>query len=152
MDENILKYQERIGITIDVLVEEIRQVVNTVVKNSTIYFRVKDPETLRQKMQIEKAQDVFSIDDVYGTRIVVESVEEAYAVLAKVSQVFTGYIDHDYFKKIKPVPSVDGKVLRLIQFIAYRNGVGFEIQITTVLCHEVNEPLHQRYHNRKYHS
>ncbi|MGB8815953.1 MAG: hypothetical protein WCC74_01785 [Minisyncoccia bacterium] len=145
-----MAYQQRIGVTIETLSEEIQCIINTVAKKPLISFRVKDPETLRKKMQIVKTQDVFSIHDIYGIRVIVESIEEVYAVLTKISQEFSGYLVHDYFKIPKAVPSVNGKILRLVQYIAYKNGVSFEIQITTVACCEVNESLHQGYHDRKY--
>ena len=151
-DKKTLAYQQRIGVTINALAEEIRCIVGTVVKTPLINFRIKDPETLQKKMQIEDTQSVFSINDVYGIRIIVESVEEGYQVLEKIEAVFDGYLDHDYFKKVKPVPSINGKVLRLLQFVAYRNDVAFEIQITTTECHAVNESLHEGYHHRKYQS
>lgn len=150
--KNILIYQERIGLSISALVEEVRQVAGTEVKDPLISFRVKDPETLKKKMLHKNTNDVFSIDDVYGVRILVGSVGEAYKILDRVSQAFPGYLDHDFFKEPKTSPSVNGKVLRLLQFIAYKNGVPFEIQITTMTLNEVNELLHGGYHQRKYRS
>jgi len=152
VNEHILMYQQRIGITIGALAEEVRCVVSLVFSNPLVTFRVKDPEILAKKMQLKGVQSVFSIDDVYGIRIIVESVNDAYKVLDKISRVFPGHLDHDYLKDQKPGPSVGGKVLRLLQFIAYRNEASFEIQITTVAFNEVNEQLHYGYYLRKYRS
>ncbi len=132
------------------LAEEVKSIVGAVVKNLFIISRIKDSEILRKKMCLKNTKNIFSIDDVYGIRILVESIDEAYAVLEKISQTFSGFLDHDYIKKPKECPSINGKVLRLLQFIAYKNGVSFEIQITTVSFNDVNELLHGEYHRRKY--
>ena len=151
-DKNISVYQQNIGISINELAEKVQRIAGSVTKKPLVSFRIKDSKTLRRKMVIEEKKDVLLIDDVYGIRVITESIEEAYEVLNKISHEFPGYIDHDYFKKIKPVPSIDGKVLRLLQFIAYKNEVPFEIQINTAKCHVVNESLHEGYHRRKYSS
>ncbi len=124
-----------------------------VVKNPLVVSRMKDSETLRKKMEIKSTGDIFSIKDVYGVRIIVESVKDAYIVLGKISTIFSGFLKNDFIgnPKTRPnEPNFEGKMLRLIQFIAYRNGVPFEIQITTRVFHEMNEPLHERYHRSKY--
>jgi len=145
-------YRERIGCSIDELAEELWCIANAVVKNPKVVFRVKDPETLRKKMFLKRAESVFLIDDVYGVRIIVESIVDVYLVLWEISEKLEGYLDHEYIEKPNMSPSVDGKTLRLIQFVAYKNWVPFEVQITTVAFNEVNETLHERYHLRKYHS
>ena len=151
---NISIYQQRIGCTIHALVGEIQQAISTVVKNPMIAFRVKDSETLQKKMKLKNTENVFLINDVYGIRIIVESVEEAYKVLKNVKMEFPGYLDRDYIREPKVCLSEPnkGKLLRLLKFIAYKNGVPFEVQITTTAFHEVNEPLHEGYHRQKYHS
>lgn len=151
--ENILMYQHRIGCSVEALAEEIRLVVNTVVGNPSIKWRIKNPETLRKKMDFKKTQNVFLIDDIYGIRIVVGSVNEAYLALSKVTQTFSGFLDHDYIEKPKirsDKPHLEGKKLQLLQFVAYKNGVSFEIQITTRSFHKQNELLHAQYHQEKY--
>lgn len=152
MDENISMYEERIGCPIDDLADEMLCLASIVVKNPKVAFRVKDPETLKKKMFLKGVKSVFSIDDVYGIRIIVRSVVDAYLVLWEISENLEGYLDHDYIEKPKASPSIRGNVLRLLQFIAYKNGVPFEIQITTATFNEVNEMLHEGYHCRKYHS
>ena len=74
---NISIYQQRIGCTIHALAGEIQQAISTVVKNPMIAFRVKDSETLQKKMKLKNTENVFLVNDVYGIRIIVESVEEA---------------------------------------------------------------------------
>ncbi|MDO8659311.1 MAG: hypothetical protein Q7K54_01795 [Candidatus Parcubacteria bacterium] len=127
-----------------------RRIANTVVANPLITFREKDPETLKQKMQKKGVWSVFMIHDVYGIRVIVESVDDVYVVLEKIIEVFPGYIDHDYIKTAKKGPSVNGKVVRFLKLVAQKGGVSFEIQITTFIFHEVNELLHEGYHRRKY--
>ena len=148
MQGKIALYEDRIRIAIDKLAAEIQHIADTVAQNPYVAFRVKDPETLEKKMLLKKTEDVFSIDDIYGIRVIVESPEEAYSVLARISEAFPVYLDHDYIKE--PKTNLRGEMLRLLQFIAYRNGVPFEIQITTAAFHEVNEPLHAEYHRKKY--
>lgn len=153
--KDISIYKQRINCGIDLLAGEIQRIASLVAENPIIKFRVKNLETLEKKMQLKKTLRIFLIDDVYGIRILVKSVDEAYAVLEKISREFPGFLDHDYIKepKIRPdEPGLIGKKLRLIQFIAYKNGVPFEIQITTAAFHKMNESLHANYHRRKYNS
>lgn len=150
--EKILIYEQSIGITIAELAEEIKHLVIIVAQDSSVKFRVKDPDTLRKKMLIKGTHDVFSIDDVYGIRILVKTVEESYRVLEKISQSFSGYLDHDFIKdpQMRIHEPHKGAMLRLLQFVAYKNGIPFEVQITTFAFHGVNESLHDGYHRRKY--
>ena len=153
--KNISIYQQHIGSTINALAGEVRRTASTIAKNPLVTFRIKNPKTLKKKMLLKNTQSIFSINDIYGIRIIVESVDEAYGVLEKISQTFSGFLDHDYIKKPKTRPSepgLKGKMLRLLQFIAHKNGVPFEIQITTAVFHKMNELLHKGYHCKKYHS
>lgn len=147
LDKNLSTYQEFIGCSIEVLVEEIKQIAESIAESPIITFRVKNPETLQKKMRIKNTENIFTIDDVYGIRIIVKSVVEAYLVLYKISKRFSGYVDHDYIKEPRMCVSEinRGKMLRLLQFIAYKNSVPFEIQITTSAFHEMNETLHEGY-------
>ncbi len=153
ISENIPMYLHRIGCSIEALAEEIRLVVNTVVENPSIEWRIKNPETLRKKMDFKKTRNVFLIDDVYGIRIIVDSVNEAYLALGRITRTFSGFLDHDYIEKPKTrsdKPHLKGKKLQLLQFIAYKNGVSFEIQIATKSFQKQNELLHAAYHQEKY--
>lgn len=153
ISKNISMYLHRIGCSIEALAEEIRLVVNTVVENPSIEWRIKSPETLEKKMDFKKTRNVFLIDDVYGMRVIVGSVNEAYLALSEITRVFSGFLDHDYIEKPKTrsdKPHLKGKKLQFLQFIAYKNGVSFEIQITTRSFHKRNELLHAEYHQEKY--
>ncbi|MEI6296339.1 MAG: hypothetical protein WCO84_01660 [bacterium] len=143
-------YERRIGCSIGEVAAEICDLIKTTVKGATVVCRVKDPTTLVRKMKIKDVKDLFLIDDVYGVRILVATVESAYAVLGIIEKSFPGFLDHDYIKESKPCPSVQGKVLRLLQFVAHKNDVPFEVQITTHEFHLVNEALHDNYHRKKY--
>jgi len=149
---NISTYRERIGCTIDALAEEVLRLVCVKVPNTRVIFREKDPETLAKKILLKKASDVFSINDVYGLRIIVESMEEAYLALESIKRTLPGFLDHDYIKepKVRVNEPFKGKALRLLQFIAYRNGASFEIQITTSEFNATNNLLHEEYHRRRY--
>ncbi|MEK7564144.1 MAG: hypothetical protein AAB510_01065 [Patescibacteria group bacterium] len=154
MPETVALYEECIGCTIEELKDNIKNLLSTIpgIGNVDISFRVKHPETLQKKIKMKEVQSIFSIDDVYGIRILVNSVNEVYKILEKISATFPGYVDHDYIKKPKIGTSGSNKdkKLQLIQFVAYKNEMPFEIQITTTTFHEENERLHAEYHSRKY--
>ncbi|MDE2399457.1 MAG: hypothetical protein KGL67_00350 [Patescibacteria group bacterium] len=152
--ETVSVYEQCIGCTIKDLSNDIKILLEKTVKNKVVSFRIKDPETLQKKIQLKNVKSIFSIDDVYGIRIIVESVDDVYKVLEKIWQTFPGYLDHDYIKEpmVRPDESKEGKKLQLLQFIAYKNEMPFEIQITTTAFNEINETLHEGYHNRKYNS
>lgn len=153
VDKNILIYQQKIDSTIESIAEEIKYITSTVVKKPFVIWRIKNSETLRKKMKLKKVKNIFLIDDVYAMRILVDSIDEIYAVLEHITKKFNGFIDHDYIEK--PKRKLYEKIqkenrLRLVQFIAYKNGVPFEIQITTILFNRINESFHQKYHDLKY--
>ncbi|MCX6751563.1 MAG: hypothetical protein NT161_02225 [Candidatus Nomurabacteria bacterium] len=143
----ILTYIKRIGCSVESLAETIQKLVVVCVNNSEIIYRVKDEETLRKKMYHKNTTDLFMIDDIYAIRILVDSVEEAYLVLKKISSAYVGYLDHDYIKTPKECISLlnKGKFFRQIQFIGYKNNVPFEIQITTHEFDSINKSLHEGY-------
>ena len=154
MSENLIcLYQTSIGCSIEDLAREILKLATTVSPNSEISYRIKDQRILVRKMSLKNVRSVFDIDDVYGLRLLVSSVEESYDVLNVIGRFFRYVLDHDYIKEPKirlDKPHLAGKSLRLIQIIAYRNGVRFEIQITTFDFDEENESLHGQYHDEKY--
>lgn len=146
-------YRNRIQCSINILANEIRAIAEKISHNPQVTPRVKNIEALRKKMRFYKTHNVSRINDVYGIRVLVASVSEVYAILERITKAFHGYLEHDYIAnpKTRPNdPALEGKVLRLLQFIAYRNGVPFEIQITTYEFHAMNELLHEAYHKRKY--
>lgn len=151
-DKNISTYQQRIGITIDALAEKVRCVVNIAVEKAKITYRVKDPETLRRKILFKRKKGVFSIHDVYGLRVITESVEDAYLVSNKIRESFPAQLVEDFiaYPQALSDPGFEGKTLRRLRLVAYENGVPFEIQITTNDFHEVNESHHEAYRQRRY--
>jgi len=152
MPETAALYEECIGSTIGELADEIQNLAAAVVPNPSVSFRIKHPETLQKKIKLKNVQSIFSVDDVYGIRIVVESADDVYTVLEKIWQTFPGYLDHDYIKepKVRLSEPNKGKMLRLLQFVGYKNEMPFEIQITTNAFNQENESLHDEYHRRKY--
>ncbi len=151
--KNISIYQNHIGCTLDELEKDVQDTIGTTVEKRQITSRVKNSEKLRKKMQIKNVSDVFAIKDVYGIRIIVESIDDTYFVLTKISKRFSGFLKHDYIANPKTCPhepKLKGKMVRFLQFIAYKNSVPFEIQITTTMFHEMNESLHEEYYHRKY--
>jgi len=149
-NKNILMYQERIGCTIDALAKEIENIASRVTPNPIVTFRMKNSKTLQRKMVLLQVKSVFLIHDVYGIRIIVKSVEEAYMVLSEVSRVLPGQLTLDYFKKPKKVLPAGSKTIQFLKFVAFRNDALFEIQITTKGRHVVNEAQHEQYHRKKY--
>jgi len=151
-DENIAVYQQRIGCTIEVLADKVRGVVNVVVERAKVICRVKDPETLRKKIFLKKVNDVFSIHDVYGLRVIVESVNDAYLILNKIRELFPARLADDFIAhpKVLSDPGFEGKEFKCLRVIAYENDVPFEIQITTSAFHEVNESHHKVYNQKRY--
>ncbi|MES3032150.1 MAG: hypothetical protein V4699_02835 [Patescibacteria group bacterium] len=146
--KQISLYQARIGIDINPLAEEIRIITSKVVSDSIIMSRIKHPLILKKKMQLFNVTDIFLIDDVYGIRVIVDKVEQAYEVLNEISQVLCGDIILDYFKEPK---KVSGKTtIQFLKFVAFINNTAFEIQITTKGRHKINEVQHKEYHDIKY--
>lgn len=151
--EPITLYEKTINFRIDHLAKLVHNLAKMSIKNPEIFWRIKNPYTLEKKMRLKNTVNVFLINDVYGIRVLVDTVEEAYTVLAHVQDAFPGIIGHDYIacpKTRTDKPHLIGKSLRLIQFIAYKNKVPFEIQITTKEFHQLNERLHTEYHLDKY--
>ena len=149
----ISAYQKRIGVTIDSLANEISAAATKINEQILVTYRIKDIQTLEKKMALKHTSDIFSIKDVYGIRVIVETVVEAYTVLTKIREMYPGFLKHDYLANPKTIPGdplLKGKMLRLLQFIASKNDVNFEIQITTKTFHEMNETLHEKYRVRKY--
>lgn len=87
---------------------------------------------------------------MYGIRILVTTEAEVYAALQEITSTFPGFLDHDYVAFPKRHPHLPGKELRLVQYVARKNDVAFEIQITTHEWNTANEELHAEYHRRKY--
>jgi (p)ppGpp synthase/HD superfamily hydrolase len=143
-------YEERIGCSIDSLAQQLGVTVLESLPSAQIVFRVKDEMTLLKKMALKEVDSISAIDDIYGLRILVDSVEDIYTALEKVSTNYPGFLDHDYVKNPKTRPDRLGKELRLVQFIGRKNGMTFEVQITTRQFNTINEALHKEYHDRKY--
>ena len=145
----IEKYQQKIGISIKSLAYHLLELAKDAAEDPKMSFRIKNLETLRKKMALKNTSDVFSIDDVYGIRILVQSPHEAYSVLEKIKHAFPeGFLDHDWIKN--PKINSEKDELRLLQYIARKNDVPFEIQITTHEFNAINELSHAKYHQKKY--
>ena len=146
----VSSYEERIGCSIESLAAQLSTIVLETVPSAQLLFRKKDELTLWKKMSLKGSADISAIDDIYGFRALVDSIEEIYAVFEKVSASYPGFLDHDYVKHPKTRHDRPGKELRLVQFVAQKNGMTFEIQITTRTFNRMNEILHKEYHDRKY--
>ncbi len=150
--ESILLYQECIGITIDTLTCRIYNLASTITKNLVITFRIKDSETLRKKMLRKNTLNIFSIHDIYGIRILVNSIDNAYHMLKLINLVFPMYLANDFIKKPRLLfdYGFKGKSFKCLRIVAYENNVPFEIQITTYEFHLINELHHVVYHRKLY--
>lgn len=150
---HIDSYVKAVGCSIDQLGEAVLTIARTSSINPQVNWRIKDPSTLEKKMRLKNTLNIFLINDVYGIRVLVDTVKEAYAVLIAIQNSFLGFVGHDYIATPKTrtdKPHLIGKSLRLIQFVAYKNHAPFEIQITTKEFHKLNERLHEEYHLDKY--
>lgn len=146
-------YGERIGCKIDELAKFIEDLISGTTNNSIVTFRIKDEISLNKKLLHKKTEDVFIIKDVYGIRVLVDEVNDVYKVLNLLSQKISGYVKNDYIASPKireEVVSLKGKKIRFIQYVATKNGVFYEIQITTKEFHCCNEELHLGYKKHKY--
>ncbi len=147
-------YQKKIGCSVGELAKTIKKTIAPLMlKDFCILNRIKNPDTLKKKKHLKKVKSVFEIEDVYAFRLLVSNINEVYMVSKLIMGMFDSYLDHNYIQnpKIRPdVSCLKGKSLRLLQMIAYKNEVPFEIQITTFKFNESNELLHERYHNEKY--
>jgi len=151
--ELISLYQRSIGCSIDELAREILGLAKAVSNDSKICYRIKNSQILEKKMALKKVGSVFEIDDVYGLRVLVPLVEKSYEVLGAIMRAFPSFLDHDYIAKPKTRPDkphLKGNGLRMLQIIARRNNVPFEVQITTFEFNEANESFHGQYHREKY--
>jgi (p)ppGpp synthase/HD superfamily hydrolase len=150
MDTQIALFQSLIGCTIDEIGTDILSVVRKVVPKADILSRIKDPITLKKKMLLKKTETVTDIRDVYAYRILVRTDAEAYRILEIIGATFDGYLKNDFIKKPKQLFDGDPIMMRMLQYVAKKNSVYFEIQITTREYHEMNESCHDNYHRRKY--
>ncbi len=154
MNSNILKmYQKVIGCDIDTLEGEVRDVLGDIADIVHVDTRIKSLEKIQQKIILKGLPDIFSLKDVYGIRIIVTSAKEAYKVIDQISHHFAGFLKNDYIaypKTRHDIPRLRGKMVRFLQYIAYKNNIPFEIQITTTTFHKMNEALHDGYKKRKY--
>lgn len=153
--KHISLYKSAIGCNIEDLARRLSLLTGKISRKFDVKYRVKNRETLGKKMILKNTSSVFEINDVYGLKVIVSSVEECYEVLGTVQIFFQCRLSHDYIAnpKIRPdKPHLAGKSLRLIKIVAYKNNVPFEIQITTFEFDEMNESLHNEYHREKYFS
>ena len=150
MDKHIDLYQSLIGCTIDEIGISIETLIVKIVPKGKVFWRVKDSKTLQRKMVLNNKTSIETIKDIYAYRIIVNTDQEVYMILDVISLAFKGKLKKDYIKQPKRLYSEDPIILRLVQYIAERNSVFFEIQITTWQYHNMNESCHGNYHLRKY--
>ncbi len=152
MRENIALYQEKIGVSIDMLTSTLSRLVNPIATDVKVVSRIKDPETLRKKMLRKNTRDIFSIHDIYGIRLIVRSIDDAYLIFEKIQKEFHMYLANDFIKNPLALhdPGFEGKSFRCLRIVAYKNDAPFEIQITTDAFHEINEAHHKIYHKKLY--
>ena len=149
---DIILYQQAIGCPIEDIEQLIKDTLaKTEVNDFRIVSRVKNPKNLEKKKGLKQVTSVLEIEDVYALRVLVKTERHIYTVSEIIAKSFRHYIDHNFIQNPKILPhQTHLPSLRLLQIIAYRNDIPFEIQITTFEYHEVNESLHQRYHQRTY--
>jgi (p)ppGpp synthase/HD superfamily hydrolase len=150
IEKQFESYKACIGISIEALSETIRTYVSPLGIDLSISYRIKDLQTLQKKLLLKRETSIFSLVDVYGIRILTNTVEEAYSVLHEIDSRIKGYVEHDYIAHPKINYARANAVLHLLKYVGYWNQTSFEIQITTKVFHALNEMLHEEYHRKKY--
>lgn len=152
-DQFLDEYIEKIKCNAEDLAEELLRIAKKISKKAEIIYRIKDPQKIRRKLKLKKASSVFKLDDVFGFRILVPTIEEIRLVKIMIVSKYKSKLDHDYISEPKVRPEktqLAGKKLRLMQIISYKNSVPFEIQITTPEFDIENESVHEQYSREKY--
>jgi (p)ppGpp synthase/HD superfamily hydrolase len=150
IEKQFESYKTCIGISIEDLSDTIRTYISPLCTNLLVSHRIKDLRTLQMKLSLKRETSIFSLVDVYGIRILTDTVEEVYSALQDIDCRIKGYVEHDYIAQPKVNYARINAVLRLLKYVGYWNQTSFEIQITTKEFHALNEALHAEYHRKKY--
>lgn len=150
MNESLKAYMEKIGCTIDELGRQLNASVKIKLPQAKVVWRQKEENALLKKMSWYKTTNVFTIQDVYAFRVIVENENDVYIALSAIEDIARGHLKHDYIANPLRRNEDDQVSVRMLIFVARQNGVVYEIQITTEAFNVVNESLHDAYHRRKY--
>ena len=127
--------QRESGDVIASITADIRHELDKAGMDGTVYGRAKKPYSIWRKMQ-EKNLAFSRLSDIYGFRIIVDSVAECYAVLGLIHQRWRAVPGR--FKDYISQPKNNG-YRSIHATVSGRDGKRVEVQIRTREMHEVAE-------------
>ncbi|MBQ6671122.1 MAG: bifunctional (p)ppGpp synthetase/guanosine-3',5'-bis(diphosphate) 3'-pyrophosphohydrolase [Firmicutes bacterium] len=129
------KRRNNMNVTIDTLVERIKELVDSLGIKSEIYGREKHYYSIYKKMIIQK-KEIGEIFDLTAVRVIVDSVRDCYAVLGAIHTKWTPISGR--FKDYIAMPK-SNMYQSLHTTLLSKTGNPFEVQIRTWEMHRVAE-------------
>jgi GTP pyrophosphokinase/guanosine-3',5'-bis(diphosphate) 3'-pyrophosphohydrolase len=130
-----LTLQREAGDVVHKITADIRNELEKVQIEATVYGRAKKPYSIWRKMQ-EKDLAFSRLSDIYGFRIICGSVPECYAILGQIHQRWRSVPGR--FKDYISQPKTNG-YRSIHTTVSGRDGKRVEVQIRTREMHEVAE-------------
>ena len=135
IDKEMEKRRKTINISIDTLVQRVKELVDSLGIKSEIYGREKHYYSIYKKM-IQQNKEISEIFDLTAVRIIVDSVRDCYAVLGAIHTKWTPIPGR--FKDYIAMPK-SNMYQSLHTTLMSKTGNPFEIQIRTWEMHRVAE-------------
>lgn len=146
IDDYIQTYQEKIQITFDKFLQNIKDLLGVSTNPQIeIFSRIKHYYSIYMKMQ-RKGINIDEVLDLFAVRIIVNEPLDCYKVLGKIHTTYRPLIAR--FKDYVAVPKENG--YQTIHTTVFHNSKIFEIQIRTHEMHRVAEygvAAHWKYKN-----
>ncbi len=130
-----LTLQRETGDVVHKISADIRLELDKVGIEATVYGRAKKPYSIWRKMQ-EKDLAFSSLSDIYGFRVICESLPDCYRILGVIHQRWRAVPGR--FKDYISQPKSNG-YRSIHTTVSGRDGKRVEVQIRTREMHEVNE-------------
>lgn len=120
---------------IEQIVEEVQGHLTTAGIKAEVYGRVKHYFSIYKKMKVQH-KTLDQIYDLFAVRVLVDSVQECYAVLGVIHEMYTPMPGRfkDYIAMPKP-----NRYQSLHTTLIGKNGIPFEVQIRTYEMHRMAE-------------
>jgi GTP pyrophosphokinase len=135
IDKEMEKRRKTINISIDTLVQRVKELVDSLGIKSEIYGREKHYYSIYKKM-MQQNKEISEIFDLTAVRIIVDSVRDCYAVLGAIHTKWTPIPGR--FKDYIAMPK-SNMYQSLHTTLMSKTGNPFEIQIRTWEMHRVAE-------------